>query len=55
MKNSVGNISQEKKTLPRNNVSEMGKAAINYFTKLDHIFITKANKRGTTVIRDVEE
>ena len=44
VENNVGNILQEKKKLPRNNLSESDKAAIDYFTKRQDIVIIKADK-----------
>ena len=44
VENNVRNVLQEKKDLPRNNLSKSDKAAIDYFTKREHIFTTKADK-----------
>ena len=44
VKNNVENILQEKKELPRNNLSKSDKAAIDYFTKREDIVITKADE-----------
>ena len=55
VENNVENILQEKKKLPRNNLSESNKAAIDYFTKQDDIVISKADKGRATVILDVEK
>lgn len=41
--------------LPRNNLSETDKAAINHFTKREGIVITEADKGGASVIIGVEE
>ena len=46
---------QEKKKLPRNNLSESDKVAIYYFTKREDIVITKADKGGAAAIMDVDE
>ena len=53
--NNVENILQEKKPLPRNNLSKTEKAALDYFTKREDIAIIKAGKGGATVIMNVEE
>ena len=53
--NNVENILQEKKPLPRNNLSKIEKAALDYFTKREDIAIIKAGKGGATVIMNVEE
>ena len=53
--NNVENILQEKKPLPRNNLSKIEKAALDYFTKREDIAIIKAGKGGATVIMSVEE
>ena len=53
--NNVENILQEKKPLPRNNLSKTEKAALDYFTKWEDIAIIKAGKGGATVIMNVEE
>ena len=53
--NNVENILQEKNPLPRNNLSKIEKAALDYFTKREHIAIIKAGKGGATVIMNVEE
>ena len=53
--NNVENILQEKKPLPRNNLSKTEKAALHYFTKREDIAIIKAGKGGATVIMNVEE
>ena len=53
--NNVESILQEKKPLPKNNLSKIEKAALDYFTKREHIAIIKAGKGGATVIMNVEE
>ena len=52
---NIEKILQEKKELPRNNLSKSDKAAIDYFTKREDIVITKADKGGATAIMDIEE
>ena len=52
---NVENILQEKKEIPRNNLPESDKAAVDYFTKREDIVLTKADKGGATVIMNVEE
>ena len=53
--NNVESILQEKKPLPKNNLSKIEKAALDYFTKREDIAIIKAGKGGATVIMNVEE
>ena len=53
--NNVESILQEKKPLPKNNLSKIEKAALDHFTKREDIAIIKAGKGGATVIMNVEE
>ena len=43
------------KKLPKNNLTDAGKNAIEYFSKRNDLFITKADKGGATVILDVKD
>ena len=53
--NDINNIIQEKKKLPKSNLTYAEKEAIEYFSKRNDIIITKADKGGATVVLDVND
>ena len=53
-KDIVERFSDTKK-LPKNNLTDTDKNAIEYFLKRNDLLITKANKGGATVILDVKD
>ena len=55
VENNVKNILQVNKELPRNNLCNIDRAAIDYCLKWEDIVISKVDKGGATVIMDLEE
>ena len=45
----------DKKKLPKNNLTDTDKNAIEYFSKRNNLVITKADRGGATVILDVKD
>ena len=55
LNNDVDELFKHKQTLPRNNISQHEKNIINQFSKREDLVFTKADKRGATVILDIED